>query len=490
MTFSGRPLARLFVSGLFVILALASQTIDVEAFYDSPSAPLKGAASRSKTASESSYIPPEFQDLYPALQASLSSYNSALNSRWDGSKSPILLGAELTPADGYIAIYNAARTNELGAYYDNRITPFLNAYQAMGMTTVKFLIQFPMFYQKFYQSNGDQTGTAYNNIVAFYQRLVKDLHGRGIKVIIQSQVQPAGNGPIAGDPLQLASYYASFPDFASYVSARAANALAIAQLLQPDFLNFSAEPDTEGPKTGGSVAAIALNPRRENSGFVANVRQLQSTILSTLLQANLPGLHSRLKLVVGLGSWEHQLGGVLQNELGLQGIDIIDIHVHPINSFRGHDFLATILPIADAVRAAGKQVGMDEEWEYKERDSEFGAGGYGHTKVSIADIDARDHFSFWAPLDQKFLQAMVNTGYYEKMAYFSASEPNQFFAYLDYAQTPGCPTSSGSGSMVCRSNEWNRASSEAVYRALANSPASLTGTGSFYSGLIKSTPGR
>ncbi len=490
MKFSGSQLTRFLVSGLFVILALASQNIDVEAFDDGPSAPLKATASGSNTASKSPSIPPEFQDLYPELQESLSSYQSALNSHWNGSKSPVLLGAELIPADSYFAIYRAARTNDLGAYYDNRITPFLNAYQSMGMTTVKFLIQFPMFYRKFYQLNGDRTGDVYNNIVAFYQRLVKDLHHRGMKVIIQSQVQPAGNGPIAGDPLQLASYYASFPDFASYVNARAANALAIAQLLEPDFLNFSSEPDTEGRKTGSSVAASALNPGRRNSGYAANIQQLQSTILSTLLKANLPGLHSRLKLVVGLGSWEPELTAVLQNELNLNGVDIIDIHVHPINTVRGRNFLATILPIADAVRAAGKQVGMDESWEYKERDSEFGAGRYGGTKVSLADIDARDHFSFWAPLDQKFLQAMVDTGYYEKMAYFSAAEPNQFFAYLDYAHTPGCPTSTGSGSMVCSSSEWNKASSEAVYHALANSPPSLTETGIFYSGLIKSTPVR
>src|ERR1700678_3163369 len=114
MKYSDSPLVRRFVFGLFVILASANLTCDVKAFDDG--------------SSQSSSIPAEFQDLYPALQDSLSSYNSALNSRWDGSKSPVLLGAELSPADGYIAIYNAARTNQLGAYYDARVTPFLNAY--------------------------------------------------------------------------------------------------------------------------------------------------------------------------------------------------------------------------------------------------------------------------------------------------------------------------------------------------------------------------
>jgi hypothetical protein len=255
--------------------------------------------------------------------------------------------------------------------------------------------------------------------------------------------------------------------------------------LKPDFLNFSSEPDTEGPKTGSSVPGAALDPRRTNPNFPANVQQLQSSILSVLLNAKLPGLHTSMKLVVGLGSWEHQVKAILTNELSLSGVDIIDIHVHPINTLHGNSFLANVLSIADKVRAAGKQAGMDEDWEYKERDTEFGVGGYGHSRVSIAEIDARDHFSFWAPLDQAFLEAMVDTCDYEKMVYFSASEPNQFFAYLDYSGTPGCPTANASSS-VCNSTQWNRAANQAVYQALAASPPALTTTGHFYAALNQS----
>lgn len=442
-----------------------------------------------QTSSQTAAVPAEFSDLYPVLLTDLQNYNTTLNGEWHGSKSQVLLGAEFIPGDDYASIFAAAKAGTLDIYYDQQVTPYLNAFQGMGMTTVKFLIQFPMLYQPFYKYEGDTSGVAYANTVAFYQKLINDMHSRGMKVIIQSEAQPAGNGAVTGDPLDLAAYYATFPNFDTYVNARAENTLAIAQQLKPDFLNFSSEPDTEGPKTGNSVAAAALSPTPANTNFASNVQYLQTTILNTLVNANLPGLHSSLKLAVGMGSWEYDMPTILQNELALKNIDIIDIHVHPINDLSsGKNLLANVLMIANAANAAGKQTGMDEDWEFKERNSEIGPGGYGAQKVSDATIDSRDHWSFWAPVDQAFLQDMVDTAYYEHMTYFSAAEPAQFFAYLNYSDTPGCETSSTAAnppSSVCSSTQWDEADNKAVAQALSTNPVTLTDTGSFYAGLIK-----
>jgi len=432
-------------------------------------------------------VPAEFQDLYPVLQSELSSYIGTVHSVWKGSKSPVLFGAELIPADDYDAIYNAARNNQLNSYYDQFMTPYINGLQTVGVKSVKFLIHFPLLYQPFYTNYlGDTNGTAYNNLIAFYQKLVNDLHGRGIAVIIQSQVQPAGNGPLTGDPLNLAAYYQSL-SFSQHIQGRAQNALTIALQLKPDILNVSPEPDTEGGKSGRAE----LMPRPENPNFAGNVQQIQSTILRTLTAANIPGLHTRMKLAVGMGTWERDLPTILRNETSMAGVDVIDIHVHLINTIRTKNFLTEILTIADAAHAAGKATGMDEDWEFKQRDSELSRGGYGRGGVPMSVIDARDHWSFWAPVDQAFLEAMVDTAYYEKMLYFDASEPNQFFAYLDYSNTPGCDTNSfrgGAPSLVCSPKQWNAASYRAVYQSLGSSPATLTSTGAFYRKLIQANP--
>ncbi len=214
-----------------------------------------------------SIVPAEFQDLYPTLQRYLTDDGNLLNSRWDGSKSSVLLGAEFPPADNYANIYDMAEHSQLDAYYDRAVTPYLNGLQAVGVKSVKFL------------------------------------------------------------------------------------------------------------------------PKQRDTEFVSR----RSTV----------------------------------------------------------------------------------------------------ARVPDYDIETRDHWSSWAPIDQAFLQDMVNTAYYEHMVYCIASAPNQLFAYLDYYRTPSCNTVSTSASppsSVCTSTQWNRASNRAVYEALLASPISLSRTGIFYAKLIASAP--
>ena len=453
------------------------------------------AASTTTPVAQPGSVPPEFSDLFPSLQNYLATYNSTLTSLWDGTKPLVLFGAELPPADNYYVIYTDAQNSpnppdsksSLNTYFTNSTVPYINALKALGGGVVKIQFHFPMLYQPFYQDYlNDLNLTAFNNTVWYYQQTVNCLHSQGIKVIIQSQVQAAGNGFSGSDPLNLAGYYSStahFPDFNSYVSARAQNTLNIAQLLQPDFLNFSPEPDTEGEKTTAPVISSALASNSGNPDFANNVNQLQDAILDTLISANPPGLHSSLKLVVGMGSWEYQYQTIVNNEIALgSGIDLYSIHVHPINKISGNDLLGKTLTIADSFRAAGKQVGMDENWVYKQRDSEFGAGA-----PPDATVESRDHWSFWAPVDQAFLQAMAKTAYYENMVYFSASAPSQFFAYLDYYNTGGCDTIHTTAlppSSVCSANQWNKASNQAIYPVLTSPSPTFTSTANYYASLI------
>jgi hypothetical protein len=450
---------------------------------------IAGLAVLVAVATENTEVPSEFSDLYRLLENNLANYTKSLHERWNGSKTPLLFGTEFPPADNYANIYRLAKDNQLGGYYKEAVVAYLNGLQAVGVNSVKFILSFPMLYQPFYQSHlGDTSGRAYSNTVAFYQHLMNDLHSRGWKVIIQTQVQPAGNGALAGDPLNLAGYYRSL-SFEDYAAGRAQNTLAIARLLKPDFLNFSPEPDTDGFKS----LRPELDPRPVNREFAATVHKLQSAILNTLTSAKIPGMHESLKLVVGMGSWERRWKDVLENELRLPGIDIISIHVHPINTLYTNNLLANTLSIADAVRAAGKQAGMDEEWAYKQRDTEFGPNILEGRKVPDSDIETRDHWSFWAPIDQAFLQAMVDTAYYAHMVYFEASAPNQLFAYLDYYHTPGCEAAQAratSAAAVCNSSQWNKASNRAVFEALSSSPVSLSSTGRFYARLIRESPKR
>lgn len=86
-----------------------------------------------------------------------------------------------------------------------------------------------------------------------------------------------------------------------------------------------------------------------------------------------------------------------------------------------------VLTAGTMIHAAGKQMAISESWDEKIADSELGI-------LDVSTEDSRDVFSFWAPVDSAFLKAMVDCAQYEQMAFYSASFPGYFAAYLNYTQ--------------------------------------------------------
>jgi fibronectin type 3 domain-containing protein len=105
------------------------------------------------------------------------------------------------------------------------------------------------------------------------------------------------------------------------------------------------------------------------------------------------------------------------------------MHVYPVNN----NDLTNVLTGAPIIQQAGKGIGVSEAWANKESNSELGT-------LNINTVDSRDAFSFWAPIDTAFLQAMVDCAQYDKFLFFSPSYPGYFAAYLSYttygADTP------------------------------------------------------
>ena len=412
-------------------------------------------------------VPSQFQDTYNYIDGRLTPFISQITGVWDGSKSAVAFGTEVTPADAYASV---TQPN----YYANTVTPYLNALQSTGAKIVKFQLGFPLLYQPFYTGYlGDTDLTKYNAQLSFYKQLVSDLHNRGIQVIVQSVITPAQNGAYAGDPLDLTDYYPTL-SFNDYVAGRTANAVTAAQQLLPDYINVESEPDNEGSK----AEQPELNDPDNNLTLV-------NSLVSGLESAGIAGLHSTVRISAGMGSWQPTLQTYLTNYTGIAGIDVIDIHVHPIISTDNIDCLQQILTIASGAIAANKGVGMDEDWMNKTSPTD--------TPSSAVDVDARDNWSFWAPLDQLFVQAMVDVSYYYKMAYLSFSVPNAFFSYVDFEGTPGCPTAAyatGSAASLastnyCSSGQWDTAGNTAVGAALQQTPVPLTSTGQDFVNLTK-----
>ncbi|HXM42287.1 MAG TPA: hypothetical protein VN924_13625 [Bryobacteraceae bacterium] len=336
-------------------------------------------------------VPTAFQDLYTSLDSSLSSFNTTLNSQWNGVKSPVLFSAQLWNANAN-AGPQLVNANSIAA-----IQAQLQELKAMGVKAVTVAVGFPMLYAPFFSSQAQ-----YQQFVTFYQSVAASVRAQGLKLIVDDEC--LWNNSQALEGWNMAPFYATL-NWEQYQQARAQNAVTIAQTLQPDYMVVVEEPDTEATMSGQSEA-----------NTVSGSTSLLSGILSSLQQANVSGV----KFGAGVGSWLSNYQQFIQSYVTLP-VDFVDMHVLPVND----SYLPNALTIASIAATAGKPVTMTQAWLRKVRDSELAT-------LSPSQLLARDPFSFWAPLDAYYLQTMESLAYATNMTFMSVVEPTLFWAYLPY----------------------------------------------------------
>ncbi|MEO8658490.1 MAG: hypothetical protein ABI693_08475 [Bryobacteraceae bacterium] len=399
-------------------------------------------------------VPLEFADLFNFLEQRLLTFGASVASQWDGVKNPKLVsGVELVPMDSSDSLLQPN-------YFQQFVAPYLDALQQVGAKVVKVQIGFPLLFQPYYQQVFGSLDN-FNQRLSVYRQMMSELRSRGMKVVVQSVITPASGG--SQNDKSLVSYYNSL-SFQDYIQGRAANAVAVAQLLAPDFLNYESEPDTEGLK----ALRPELNP--SSNAFTISNLLLVTSIRDALEAANIPGLHSTIRTAIGLGTWTSAFSTLVSAYTKMSNVDIIDIHVHPINDAGSDDNLQRIITAMDAAIAAGKSVGMDEEWMDKSRVSEQG-------QIDPTVIDARSLFSFWSPLDKAFMQTLTMIAHWKRAEYLSMSIPNTFFAALDYQNTPGCPAPPSSAATP---EQWQAAMNALLLPAILKPRLALTDTGVAY----------
>jgi hypothetical protein len=303
-----------------------------------------------------------FQALYTSLDNYLVSFNTTLNSKWNGVKYPVLFTANL-----YNANANAG-PQMINSGSVSAILAQLQELKAMGVQAVTVEVGFPMLYEPFFSSQ-----TQYQQFVAFYQNLAVSVRAMGLKLIVENECLL--NDQVT-DSWNVAPFYASL-NWTQYQAARAQTAVTIAQTMQPDYMVVLEEPDTEAAMSGQTEV-----------NTVSGATSMLSQTLTALQTAGVSGT----QLGAGVGTWLAGYQQFIQSFLTLP-VNFIDMHVLPVND----SFLPNALTIASMAAAAGKPVTMTQTWLHKEADNELGV-------LSNDQILARDPFSFWAPLDTYFLQ--------------------------------------------------------------------------------------
>jgi len=339
-------------------------------------------------------VPQTYQAIYNNMTTQISAFQTTVNQGWNGAAYPVEWAPHLSSAesDQFTALLG---TN----YFNNTVLLELQEIQATGAKAVTVHINFPVLYQPFYTYINEPSD--YDQFVAFYQQVANAVHSRGMKLIVESTVSEALDGTLGSS---FEPYYQSL-SWTDYMSFRAQNAVNVAQLIKPDYLSLICEPDSE-----------STNAYQPTENSPTGAMQLLQTILTALQEAKV----TNVTIGAGAGTWIADFTTYIQ-DFATTPLNYIDMHVYPVNN----SDLTNVLTAASLIQQSGKMIGVSEAWANKIANSELGT-------LNINTVDSRDVFSFWAPIDTAFLQAMVDCAQYQKFAFFSPSYPQYFAAYLNY----------------------------------------------------------
>lgn len=327
-------------------------------------------------------VPDEYGALYEELSGNLTEFSHLLTVQQGIGFKPLTFSAELLPA-------NANRGEALLEKQTlEGVRVFLDALQSLGAGGVKVTIAYPLLTPN-YPRNSEYK--------EFYKQVANLVRQRNLKLLV-------GVGIIFTDPaFKPESVDYSHLTLETYAQGLRQQVETILREIQPDYLTVLNEPDTLASITG-------LEMTLDNYIFVLNRVANDLSRGSTSIGA-------------GAGNWNDL--AYVEHVAKDKNIDYIDLHIYPTN----REFLIRLFEFAEIARQNNKRTVIGEAWLYKSGESELGG-------ASAAEIISRDVFSFWEPLDQRFLPLLVRFAQQNRVEFLSAFWSKYFFAYIDYENTP------------------------------------------------------
>lgn len=340
------------------------------------------------TPPESPAVPEEYQALYDELDAALTHFEQSLNQTWDGQRGQAVFAVELAFANGNIGEgLLLPQTLE-----NNRI--LLDRLKESNVEGVVLSIKYPLLQPDFPRSS---------EYLSFYKDIAFECRQRGMTVLVETGAIFSGT---AYSPVQVdwSSYTAE-----SFLNGMRDQLLLIAEEIKPDYLTLTEEPTTQEALTGLTIPI-----------------GLWTDFVNSTLDGIDPS--SDIRLGAGMGSWEDS--AYMDAILCIPGIDYFDLHIYPLG--RDAAILERVLDIAREAHDSGKAVTIGECWLYKASPEEMGS-----EPDTEGDIFNRDPFSFWYPLDARFIDSIINLADATNMEFVSFFWTRYLFAYVDYSAETG-----------------------------------------------------
>ena len=350
------------------------------------------------SASETPLVPAEYQSLYTELSSEMGHFEGILNQKSVTNQQPVF-ATDLLFANGNVGpgLLTTANLN-------NNII-LLNRLQAIGFKGVVIAIKFPLLKPDFPRSA---------EYLLFYQQIMTECHKRGMKVLVECGAIFSGT-PYSSVQVDWSQYTTQ-----TFLQGLEDQLLLVAHEIKPDYLILANEPETEE-----SLTKLAISPEGWKNFIADTVAKVDRS--------------SGILVGAGTGTWENP--AYINEIFNMTGLDYIDLHIYPMN--KNAALLDRALTYAQQAKTAGKQVTISECWLWKASPDELG-NGLGDTEK----IMNRDVYSFWEPLDARYLQDIMKLADVTSMDFVSFFWMRNFFAYLDYNSTPHNLTTAALTSLI------------------------------------------
>lgn len=231
--------------------------------------------------------------------------------------------------------------------------------------------------------------------LAFYKKLAAEIKVQGMALMVK--VHNIFPDEVFGNPTMKIKGI----KYGDYVKQKKDQIWLIAKELKPDFLTLDNEPATQKYITGFNFTP-----------------ELWKTTLASFLDGF---KHDGIKVGAGAGSWDDVRYFKLMCELPL---DFIDIHIYPVN---GDCLVKNVTTIANIAASKGKDVVIGEAWLYKSLSFSSSPEKQDYVANFVSDA-----YSFWEPLDIRFVKIVAMLSRNVKAKYTSFFQSNYCFSYIPY----------------------------------------------------------
>jgi hypothetical protein len=310
-----------------------------------------------KSAAVVAPVPAKYKREYNQTAADLTAYEQAIAAMPTYSTTPA------NGRTGFVELLDANGNRQAALLKPTAMTGVnqsLDAFKRLGVGGVVIGVKLPLLLPQYTPQAAQYT--------QFFAKAADAARARGFVVDVEL-------GPLfcGTDYAHCSYHYPTTP--AGWAKLTAQQARTVIDSVHPDYLDLISEPSTEAILTG-------IKSLQTLNGFRTFVSDTVNAI----------GIHGSTKLMAGAASW---FPATFDQSIVGSGIDGLVTHVYPATAGTAANLVAT----SRVAHNAGLPIIADEVWLYK------GSATASGSVQASNEQGALNCFSFWEPLDVRFIRA-------------------------------------------------------------------------------------